>query len=307
MIATTKPAPAWAIVTPSYSGDFELCRLLCDSMDAFVTGPWHHYVVVERVDLKLFSPLGGPNRTILVIEDILPKWIYHIWQMPFSRRRSLWWSWRTGFMVGWHVQQLVKMQMAFVVKQEGLVLCDSDMFFVKPFDVGTLWTEKGFRLYRTADERDESQIPNLKFTTSAFRHLGMPSNSFPARTYVDSFVTWQAATVRAMCEHIARVSGLDWRAALGRDVFFSEYTLYGLYAERLAGDAGHEPSSAHLCRTKWDKGDAMPLELDNFVADLPEPVVAVAFQSFLNFDHYQLRKLFDRAVLNYANPSPKVI
>ncbi len=210
-------------------------------------------------------------------------------------------------MLGWHIQQLVKMQMAFVVKQEGLALCDSDMFFVKPFDVGTLWSEKGFRLYRSDGELDESNITNPKFTISAFRQLGLPANGFPARTYVDSFVTWRAATVRAMCEHISKVSGRDWRAALGRDVFFSEYTLYGLYAERLAGDAGHEPTSKHLCRTKWDKDDAMPLESDSLETDLPEPVVAVAFQSFLNFDHHQLRKLFDRAVRNHAAPSPKVI
>ncbi len=303
----TTPAPSWAIVTPSYSGDFDLCRLLCDSMDAFVTGPWHHYIVVERVDLKLFAPLGGPKRTIMVIEDILPKWIHHLWQMPFSRRRSLWWSWRSGFMLGWHIQQLVKMQMAFVVKQEGLALCDSDMFFVKPFDVRSLWSEKGFRLYRSAHEFDEASISNPKFTISALRQLGLPANSFPTRTYVDSFVTWRASTVRAMCEHIAKVSDRDWRAALGRDVFFSEYTLYGLFAERVARDAGHEPTSDHLCRTKWDKADSTPVESESFVADLPKPVVAVAFQSFLNLDHHHLRKLFDHAVLSHAAPSSKAI
>jgi hypothetical protein len=268
-----------------------------------VAGSWHHYIVVERMDLKLFQPLGGPNRTILVIEDILPKWIHHLWQMPYFRRRSLWWSWKTGFMVGWHIQQLVKMQMAFVIKQDAMVLCDSDMFFIRPFDLGELHGEKGFRLYQTADEMPESNISNPKFTISAFRQLGLPSNGFPARTYVDNLVVWQASTVRAMCEHIASVSGRDWRAVLGRDVIFSEYTLYGLYVDRVAGLSGFDPTSVHLCRTKWEKEEAQPFEIDAFVADMPEETVAVAFQSFLNLDHHRLRHVFDRAVRSHAGSS----
>ena len=302
MSELAKSIPTWAIVTPSYSGDFKLCCLLCDSMDAFVTGPWHHYIVVERVDLELFRSLGGTNRTILVIEEILPKWIHHLWQMPFSRRRSLWWSWRTGFMVGWHIQQLVKMQMAFVAKQDGLILCDSDMFFLKPFDVSKLHTEKGFRFYRSAAIMDEATISNPSYTKAGFRQLGLPPNSFPARTYVDSLVTWKAATVRAMCVYIEKTSGRDWRAALGRNVIFSEYTLYGLYVERIASDQGLDPTSSNLCRTKWDKDVAAPIEVDTFVKDLPDSVVAVAFQSFLNLDQERLRKLFDRAVHDQVNP-----
>jgi hypothetical protein len=298
----TKSNPSWAIVTPSYSGDYKLCCLLCDSMDAFVTGPWHHYIVVERVDLELFRPLAGPRRSILVIEEILPKWIHHLWQMPFSRRRSLWWSWRTGFMVGWHIQQLVKMQMAFITKQDGLILCDSDMFFLKPFDVSTLHTDKGFRFYRSPIVSDEASISNPSYTKAAFRQLGLPPNSFPARTYVDSLVTWKAATVRAMCAHIEKTAGRDWRAALGRNVIFSEYTLYGLYVERIAGDQGLDPTTSNLCRTTWERDEATPIEMDTFVKDLPDSVVAVAFQSFLNLDQERLRKLFDRAVQDQAKP-----
>jgi hypothetical protein len=273
-------------------------------MDKFVVGQWHHYIVVERVDLKLFTPLSGPNRTILVIEDILPKWVHHLWQMPFFRRRSLWWSWKTGFMVGWHIQQLVKMQMAFVVKEDGLALCDSDMFFIKPFDLATLHDEKGFRFYRTADEMPESSISNPKFTISAFRELGLPADGFPARTYVDNLVVWRASTVRAMCEHIAKVGGKDWRVVLGREVIFSEYTLYGLYVDRIAGLAGFHPTSVHLCHTKWQKDEAKPFEIDSFVADMPEEAVAVAFQSFMNLDHHHLRQVFDRAVRSHTGSSP---
>lgn len=276
-------------------------------MDVFVTGPWHHFIVVERVDFKLFQPFGGPNRTILIIEDILPKWIYHLWQAPFFRRRSLWWSWKTGFMVGWHIQQLVKLQMAFVVKQQGLILCDSDMFFLRPFDVAKLHSKEGYRFYRTPDMMDEKTISNPSYTVAAFRQLGLPANSFPARTYVDSLVTWKASAVRDMCAHLEKISGRDWPAALGRNIIFSEYTLYGLYVERVAKEPGLAPTSDHLCRTKWVKDQEMPVNVDSFIAELPPSVVAVAFQSFLNVDQDLLRKIFDRAVGSRASPPSTVM
>lgn len=239
----------------------------------------------------------------MVIEEILPRWIHHLWQVPFVRRRSLWWSWKTGFMVGWHIQQLVKMQMAFEVKQQGLILCDSDMFFLRSFDVGKLHGKDGFRFYRSHDEMDEKSISNPSYTVAAFRQLGLPVESFPARTYVDSLVTWKAATVRDMCAYIEKISDLDWRAALGRNLIFSEYTLYGLYVDRLAGIAGLAPTSDHLCKTKWGKDQEKPIDVDSFVDELPAGVVAVAFQSFLNVDQDILRKIFDRALRDRMNPS----
>ena len=275
-------------------------------MDVFVTGPWHHFIVVERVDFKLFQPLSGPSRTVMIIEDILPKWIHHLWQAPFFRRRSLWWSWKTGFMVGWHIQQLVKLQMAFIVEQQGLILCDSDMFFLRPFDVAKLHGREGYRFYRTTDAMDEKTISNPSYTMASFRQLGLPPDSFPARTYVDNLVTWKASTVRNMCAHLEKISGRDWRAALGRNIIFSEYTLYGLYVERLAKELDLSPTSDHLCQTKWTKDSEMPVNVESFIAALSPGVVAVAFQSFLNVDHDLLRNIFDRAVRSQAAPSSPV-
>ena len=34
-----------ALVTSSYRGDLERCRLLCDSVDRFVTGHAMHYIL----------------------------------------------------------------------------------------------------------------------------------------------------------------------------------------------------------------------------------------------------------------------
>lgn len=38
----------------------------------FLQGPWHHYLIVDRRELYLFSHLNGPRRTVLVEQNIMP-------------------------------------------------------------------------------------------------------------------------------------------------------------------------------------------------------------------------------------------
>jgi Family of unknown function (DUF6492) len=274
-------APSWAVITPSYRGDFERCMLLCKSLDAFVTGHWHHYIIVETVDLALFKPLAGPRRTILEMEALLPKSFHHLARIPVINNRSVWFSWRTGFMVGWHVQQMVKMEMAFQVQDEGLLYCDSDVFFVRPFDIESLCENGQFRFYRTRDSYPADTITNPKYTTVSARQLGLVEPLFPSPTYVENLVPWHAPTVRGACARISEVSGREWKQALGRDIFISEYTLYGLYVECVL----HTPSQfkvSHdiLCKTVWNRGAMNDAALKEFCSDLPEGIVAIGVQSF---------------------------
>ena len=48
-----------AMVTASYAPDFERCRLLCETIDRFVTGAPRHYILVEQRDVALFRQLGN--------------------------------------------------------------------------------------------------------------------------------------------------------------------------------------------------------------------------------------------------------
>ena len=288
---------SWAIITPSYRGDFDRCSLLCRSMDALVTGNWHHYIIVETVDLALFRPLASNRRTILQMETLLPRSFRHLARIPIINNRSLWHSWRTGFMVGWHVQQMVKLEMAFQVEAEGLLYCDSDVFFVRPFNVESLCQAGQFRFYRTEKRYDENTITNPKFSTVSARQLGMSGKPFPCPTYVENLVPWHRSTVKALCDHIAKNSGRDWRVTLGRDIFISEYTLYGLYVEYVMKDRSHlQVSHEPLCKTIWHKGVVRNDTLADFCFDLNDPVVAVGVQSFAGIAVEQLDQQFKKAL-----------
>jgi Family of unknown function (DUF6492) len=292
----------WAVITPSYCGDFERCRLLCESMDVFLTGAWHHYIIVETVDLKLFKSLAGTNRTILEMESLLPSSFHHLTRIPIINNRSLWFSWGTRFMAGWHVQQLIKMEMAFQLQELGLLYCDSDVFFVRPLDVSSLSENGQYRFFKTGAEIEEATIPNPKYISVSARLLGIKESPFPSATYVDNLVTWHSPTVRSMCNHISNVSGRDWRVALGREIFLSEYSLYGIYVDRISKDHSHlRVDYATLCKTFWHRTAVDDAELDQFCSEVGGSVIALGVQSFAGIAierlEQQLQKAIERARL----------
>jgi Family of unknown function (DUF6492) len=289
--------PQWAVVTPSYRGDFERCRLLCQSMDAFVTGDWHHYVIVEKSDLLLFKTLRGPKRSLIEMESLLPFWMHHLTSLSFINNRSIWFSFRTGFMIGWQIQQLVKMEMAFRVKEAGLLYCDSDVFFVRNFDVSQLTNNGRFRFFRTDTQFMRELSPNPTYMVAAAKQLGLGKDPFPCPSYIDNMITWHSPTVRALCEHIEVSSGKNWKAALGRRYIISEYSLYGLYVDRIIGDnSALYPTNESICKTAWHGETMSTDQLNEYCSNLYPSQYAVGFQSFLGFSVEDLSLQLQRAI-----------
>ena len=286
----------WAVVTPSYSVDYERCKLLCRSMDEFVEGDWHHYIFVATADLPLFRGLSSPRRSVLDTKSVLPPWIHRTGSIPGPYRRSIWFSFRTGFVSGWRIQQIVKMNITAVSGSEGFIFCDSDMFFAKPFDVSSLSNGGRIRFFRTHLYESEADFPNSIYLKTAAKLLGLQGGIFPARDYVDNLVTWGRPMLLALRDQLEKVSGRDWISTLmpGGNVIISEYSLYGLFADRIAEDTSSlEPTSSSLCRTAWHPGDWSDAALANHIESMLPCEVAVGFQSFLEIDVKRLERLFE--------------
>lgn len=291
----------WAVITPSYRGDFERCNLLCQSLDAFVSGPWHHYIIVETVDLELFAPLQGPRRTILEMEALLPEWIHHLTRFKIINNRSIWFSFRTGPMIGWQVQQLVKLEMAYRLPEQGLLYCDSDVFFIKPFDVSQLSKNGKYRFFRTANPMTRDEAPHPSYMITSSKQLGLGKDPFPSRTYVDNLVTWHAPTVRLLCEHVAKVSGKHWMVTLGRSYTLSEYTLYGIFVDRVLKDPSHiEPVNTALCKTIWRGREMNNMALGDYIGNMVGDEVAVGVQSFVGLSLAELNEQLQQAIQLHA-------
>lgn len=283
-----------ALVTASYSADLERCRLLCETVDRFVTGHDHHYLLVAGNDVALFRQLEGPRRTVVDERDILPRWLHDLPDPLSGFRRRIWLSLRTAPLRGWHVQQLRRIAIASHVAESALVYCDSDVAFVRPFDCSAMWRGGDVRLFRRSDDLARPELQNQRiWSDNAGRVLGLAGTG--RHDYIATVIAWRREAVVGMCSQIERVGARHWAAAIGARRQFSECMIYGRYADEILGGEGHFHSSTELCRVYW-KGEA-PTEaaFREFIDGMSPQQVAIGMQSFIGTDIGLTRRLLATA------------
>src|ERR1700733_13369033 len=110
----------YALVTPSFRLDIERCRLLVESAERWVAPSVRHYLVIDARDVAMFRPLLDSRTEILVVEDIIPSWLF---RGPGVRR--FWLILRTRLVKNWILQQLVKLAVPAAVNEDVLIYADS--------------------------------------------------------------------------------------------------------------------------------------------------------------------------------------
>jgi hypothetical protein len=289
-----------AIVTPSYAGDAARCDLLCASIDRHVSGLDCHYILVEDADLPLFRHLEAPHRRVVPDSALLPSWLRPI-RDPLQSGRRVWLGLRMGVplwpMRGWHVQQLRKLAIARHAREEVMLHCDSDVIFVKPFDMNSLVCADGrVRLYRIDDgiRADIPQRGHAAWLAAAATLLGLPVSSQPTADYINNLITWRRSHVLALLDHVETVSGRNWVSAIGRHRSFSEALIYGQFVDRVLGEgSGHVAESLPLCRTWWFGDRTDEASILDFVAGLEPRQVAIGLQSFIEAPLEVLQRLIE--------------
>ncbi len=291
--AAVAARPPTAMVTASYAADLERCRLLCDTMDRFVTGSDRHYILVEPRDVALFRQLEGPRRTVVDERELLPPWLHAWWDPTSLFRRRVWVSLRTQPMRGWHVQQLRRIAIAAHIAEGLLAYCDSDVAFLKPFDCDAFWRDGKARLFRRDGGLPEGGLGNHRiWSRNAGAVLGIVSPAVSPHDYVGTLIAWRRDAVLGMCERIEAVTGRPWPEALGRDRRFSECILYGRYADEVLR-SGHFHDARELCKVHWE-GQAMDeAALRRFVEAMEPGQVAIGLQSFIGTDLARIRRLIE--------------
>ncbi len=306
---TAQPgAPAgnrsYALITPSYYVDVERCRLLVESTEAFLPPEVKHYIVVDQADKKLFAPLASRRTQLLIKQDILPYWLF---QIPFARR--YWLSLRSLPVRGWIVQQLVKLSMNLAIPEDVFIYADSALVFIKPFQPQARVRYGLEPLFREPDApitaKSRSRLHNIIYylrnlssrgdwLSTAVSVLDVKGNPRLDSAYVESLVTWRRDTLHKLHEHIEAVHGRPWIEVLCRELFFSEYVLYGIFCEHILGieQAGHYPTPLMETRSYWHEADLSDEELIRMRDSLEPHEVAVMINEKSKIPPSLIRKVF---------------
>ena len=280
-----------AIVTASYAPDFQRCKLLCETIDRFVTGAPRHYILVEQRDVALFRQLETSDRMVISERDLLPDWL-RPYNDPLSLfRRRIWLSRRTQPLRGWHVQQLRRIAIASHVREDALIYVDSDVAFIKPFDAHVFWRNGLVRLFRRDDGIASALSDQEIWSQNAGKALGIAAASPSPHDYIATLIAWRRDSVEAMCRHIEAVHGKHWVEVVASVRKFSECIMYGRFVDDVAGGADHFHGSEEFCHVQWFGTPHSDAEISAFIAEIRPEQVAIGMQSFIGTDIARLRRL----------------
>lgn len=250
------------LVTPSYAPDFARCQLLTETIARYNRSPFNHYIIVDRQDLALFKQLENQNTVVIPKEELLPKWLVKI---PFFTKKNIWFSWKTLPVRGWLVQQLIKLAIAEYVSEDIIVFADSDVFFVRDFDLNHFVKEDKVRFFAQPNQIKDRYEFLAKWYFDASDLLNIEEPQFPTTNYMGQLVFWRKDNVIKLHRHLEQESRRSWVETICANWNVSEYILYGVFIEQVLKDAsGHYFDSCDLCHNYWEEQSLQSDRLQDF-------------------------------------------
>ena len=272
--------PKICLVTPSYAPDFERCKLLVNSVKRYSTATLKHYIVVDREDISLFQELSSPETIIIAKEELLPNWIV---KLPFFTRKNLWFSWKTLPVRGWLVQQLIKLGIAEYISEDILVFADSDVFFVRNFDLNCFIQDDKVRFFAQPGKvnPEDPHLPGWYFDASKLLNLAPPE--FPVANYMGQLIFWRKDNVLQLHRHLEQKNHKHWMETICANWNVSEYILYGVFVEQvLQENSGHYIDERDLCHNYWQEQPLQTNQLQEFFSSIRQESIAAMLSAKAN-------------------------
>lgn len=238
----------YVLVTKTYRGDISLFRELCDSIDRHMPHVEHH-VLIDQSDLELFKQFESENRRLVSCSELLPSYREFHWG-----QKRLWWRWPMTIVRGWIYQQLAKVEYVRTLDADAAVLVDSDAIFIREIQPDDLFAEGSLKLYRCPGKSSGPADQSPKWHNAAARSFGLEERGYTGADYISNAVIWSPSIVRRMVETIEAKFGLPWDRVLTRNFRFSEYVLYGVFCDHVAGPHQNivKGTIEELCHCSWD-------------------------------------------------------
>jgi hypothetical protein len=244
------------VVTPSWAPDLELFSDLHESVLRCFPRSVRHLVVTAERDQAAFRRFEGPRCEVLSTGDVLPR---HVKVFPPTRMRV---NLRRPVppLRGWIVQQLVKLALAEQLEEKVIVVVDSDVVFLRPVTVSVFAPHGHVRFYRKDGGVSKEMARHVRWHEVARALLGLPpAPPLPLPDYISALNAWDRDLVIAALRHIEDATGRPWLTAVGRNVHFSEFILYGVFVDEIARPDASVVTDDPLCHFYWD---TVPLTVD---------------------------------------------
>jgi hypothetical protein len=261
----------FGLVTMSYAPDFQRCQLLAETVQEWVKPPFQHYIVVDRCDYHLFKSLANSRTQIVTVESLVPWWIKRepIW-------RKMWLSLKTPPLRNWILQQIVKIAIVRQMTEDVGIFIDSDVAFVRSFELARLVDGGQVRLFRNITHNEIQRNMHRKWHEAAAQLLGVNGIDPNVPDYIGNLITWKRDNVQLMCDRLEQQSGKSWVEALGNTWHLSEYVLYGLFVEQILGErSGHYIDSHNFCHDYWLPEQLNDRALQHWIETVDPEQVAV--------------------------------
>lgn len=255
-LSRTRVEMQMVVVTPTYAPDLELFSDLHESVLRWFPTDVRHLVVADDSDVALFRQFEGPRCVVVGVSEVLPR---SVRALPVGK---LWVNLRRPVppLRGWIVQQLVKLAVAEQVPERVVVMADSDLVFIRPITLDMFVTDGRVRLYKKDDGIDDSLVRHLRWHAVARELLGLPPAPIPPLPdYVSSLNIWDREVVGRTLRRIENVTGHRWLEAVGKELHFSEWTLYGVFADEFEQADDVTVTDESLCHSYWE---TVPLTIE---------------------------------------------
>jgi hypothetical protein len=282
-----------AVVTPSYRNDFSLFVDLHESVLQHTDQSVKHYVIVPAADTQMFSELAGRRCIITAEEPLYPHYLRptpkatrvlrflpgippHVRIAAINLRRPL------HPIRGWIMQQALKMEACRQINADVLLILDSDVMLIRDVTADHLTKNGHPRLYRKPGAIDVNLPQHVQWHNISRKLLGLPPASLPAPDYVSSLSVWAPDILRDLLTRIETVTGNPWLDAVTSQETFSEWTLYGIFADAFVENIAEASTELSLCHSYWDTEPLTEEGAAAFVASTPPHDIAVLVQSKSN-------------------------
>lgn len=306
-----------ALVTPSYRNDAELFADLHRSVIRMTDESVVHYVIVPTADVELFTAIVSPRCIVVPEESLYPSHYKSIRGinrllrlLPYVPAHARIAAINTKNLFrpvrGWMMQQALKLEMCRQLSVDTVLLIDSDVELVRPITEDSFRDGERARLYRRPEAIDGHLPLHVEWIKVSRLLLGLSPAEFPASDYISSLCVWEPTIVRAMLAHVEQVTDLHWMDAITGQQTFSEWTLYGVFAEAVMNYSESAMTESSLCHSYWGKDSLTVENALEFALRIQPNDVAVLIQSKTRTRRAVRRTAIDAIGMEINNDSDRI-